>query len=224
MINDNLVQLIDKAAQIASAMVPDYGARYRFEARITIPREPHPFGQSNVRLVGKAPSGAPVTIKVEITGTDEPVLLATAERSVLHAFIDENLDASVRCYAIEEIAAEKIRTGLQVRDRLDRFAAQGKIGYAHRARDVYDLWFMRTKVDDIDWCAVSRILPAKAAARKTRWDSPDDFRDPRVKLLYREQWGARLQGFVDELPSFDEAWTTYSALLDDVITGPMRES
>jgi predicted nucleotidyltransferase component of viral defense system len=219
---DHLLQRLDHAAKAAAEMVPDYGARYTFDVRTKVPREPHPFGQSNVRLVGRAPSGAPVTIKVEVTGDDEPIVLPLIDRPLLHSFPDEHLDATIRCYALEEIAAEKIRAGLQVRDRLDRFAERGKVGYAHRVRDIYDLWFLRTNDQvTVDWSAVSGILPAKARARGANWASADDFRDPRVERLYREQWIGRLQGFVDDLPTFDVAWDTYSALLDEVVAGSM---
>lgn len=146
--------------------MPDYGARYSFEVRSVAPREPHPFGQANIRLAGKAPSGAPVTIKVEITGSEELVLLPVAGRPVLHSFPNEYLNASIQCYSLEEIAAEKLRAGLQTRDRLDRFEDRGKAGYAHRVRDVYDLWFLRTGAAQMDWRAVRRILPAKARARR----------------------------------------------------------
>lgn len=219
---DELTGLLQLASEHAVQLVPDYGARYSFEIRVKPPREPHPFGQADLRLVGKAPSGAPVTIKVEITGSDEPILLSVAERRVLHPFPDESLDASVRCYSLEEIATEKVRAGLQVRDRLNRFEEQGRAGYAHRVRDIYDLWFLRTSREvHIDWAEVKRILPAKTAARETRWESADDFRDPRVHRLYREQWSTRLQGFVDELPPFDDAWDVYSNLVDDVVVVPM---
>lgn len=218
----DLIRLLDVASHHAIHMVPDYGARYSFEARVKAAREPHPLGQANVRLVGEAPSGAPVTIKVEITGSEEPILLPVTERPVLHVFPGEHLEARVRCYSLEEIATEKVRAGLQVRDRLNRFAEQGKVGYAHRVRDIYDLWFLRTSSDvPLDWTAVRRILPAKAKARNTRWDSADDFRDPRVQDLYRDQWIGRLQGFVGQLPSFNDAWDVYSKLLDDVVAIPM---
>lgn len=85
---------------------------------MTVPREPHPFAQANIRLVGTAPWGTAVTNKVEIAGTDEPVLLSTDERRVLHSFPGEDFDAIVPCYALEEIAVEKVRAGLQVRDGL----------------------------------------------------------------------------------------------------------
>jgi len=219
---DELVSLMKSASERAVQLVPDYGARYSFDVRTTVPHEPHPFGQANLRLVGKAPSGATVTIKVEITGSDEPVLLPTDERRVLHSFPEEDLDAVIRCYALEEIAVEKVRAGLQVRDRLNRFEEQGRTGYAHRVRDVYDLWYLRTNAGtELDWALVRRILPAKTRARNIRWDSADDFRDERVERLYREQWAPRLQGFVSELPSFDEAWTVYSEILDDAVVVPM---
>lgn len=222
-LNDTeLRNLLAEASNRAIQMVPDYGAQYSFDVRIKTPQEPHPFGQCNIRLVGRAPSNAPVTVKVEITGSDEPILLPVERRQLLHSFPDERIDAIIPCYSLEEITTEKIRAGLQVRDRLNRFEERGKTGYAHRVRDVYDLWFLRTTDEaNVDWAAVKRILPAKAKARDTHWDSPDDFRDPRVERLYREQWINRLQGFVGELPSFDEAWETYSGLLDDVVATPM---
>lgn len=217
-----LVGLMKSAGERAVQLVPDYGARYSFGVRTIVPREPHPFGQANLRLAGKAPSGAAVTIKVEITGADEPVLLPTDERRMLHSFPEEDFDSTIRCYALEEIAVEKVRAGLQVRDRLNRFEGQGRRGYAHRVRDVYDLWFLRTTTDaEVDWALVRRIVPAKTRVRNIRWDSADDFRDERVERLYREQWTPRLQGFVSELPSFDEAWSVYSEILDDVVVVPM---
>jgi uncharacterized protein len=220
---DELLSLIRTAAGRAVQLVPDYGARYTFDVKTVAPREPHPFGQVNIRLVGRAPSGAPVTVKIEITGTDEPVLLPVEERRVLHAFPEESLDATIRCYALEEIAAEKVRAGLQVRDRLNRFEERGRTGYAHRVRDVYDLWFLRTTTHTaVDWTMVRHILPAKASARATQWTSADDFRDERVRRLYREQWTPRLQGFVGDLPPFDEAWEAYSRMLDEVVAVPMK--
>jgi predicted nucleotidyltransferase component of viral defense system len=220
---DELVSLIRVAADRAIQLVPDYGARYILDARLIVPREPHPFDQVNIRLVGRAPSGAPVTVKIEITGTNEPVLLPVKERRVLHAFPEESLDATIRCYALEEIAAEKVRAGLQVRDRLNRFEERGRTGYAHRVRDVYDLWFLRTTTHTaVDWTMVQRILPAKARARATEWTSANDFRDERVRRLYREQWDQRLQGFVSDLPPFNEAWEVYSRMLDEVVAVPME--
>jgi len=146
-----------------------------------------------------------------------------AERKLLHSFPDEQLEATIHCYSLEEIAAEKVRAGVQVRDRLDRFAERGRVGYAHRVRDVYDLWFLRTDSRaEVDWHAVRTILPAKARARNVTWVSADDFRDPRVEGLYREQWIGRLQGFVEQLPAFDIAWDTYSALLEEVVPAPPK--
>lgn len=52
--------------------------------------------------MGFAPSHTPVTIEVEITGCDQPILLPTTERATLHSFPDESLSASIRCYSREE--------------------------------------------------------------------------------------------------------------------------
>jgi predicted nucleotidyltransferase component of viral defense system len=219
---EEIADLLETATEHAVQLVPDYGTRYSFDVRITRPQEPHPFGQANVRLVGLAPSRAPVTIKVEITGCDEPILLPTTERAVLHSFPDESLSASIRCYSLEEVATEKIRAGLQQRDRLNRSELQGKRGYANRVRDIYDLWFLRTSEEaNVDWALVKKILPEKTKARNTRWNSVDDFRDAGVEHLYKEQWSQRLQAFVGELPPFTEAWDAYSMLLDEVDVVPI---
>ncbi len=99
---------------------------------------------------------------------------------MLHSFPEEDFHATIRCYALEEIAAEKVRVGLQVHDRLNRFEKEGRTGYAHQVRDVYDLWFLRTNTDAaLDWTVARRILPAKTRAPNTRWDSAGDFRDER---------------------------------------------
>ena len=63
---------------------------------------------------------------------------------MLYAFPDEHLAARVRCYALEEIAAEKVGASLHVRDSLNRFAAQGRVDSACLVRDMYDPWYLKT--------------------------------------------------------------------------------
>ena len=72
---------------------------------------------------------------MEIT-VDEPLLLPRAGRQLFHGF-GETLTAELQCYALEEIATEKLRTLLQVKKRLE----EG--GWARLcARDYYDLWYL----------------------------------------------------------------------------------
>ncbi len=85
-------------------------------------KKAHPGGQEAFRIGVKFPwHPMPLcSIKLEIT-VDEPVLLPIADRPLLHGY-QEAVAAELRCYSLEEIAAEKLRTILQAQRR----AAEGK--------------------------------------------------------------------------------------------------
>ncbi len=76
-------------------------------------REAHPGGQEDFVFRVQFPwQRQPLcTVKVEVTA-DEPVLLPTVSKPILHGY-GEELPGEVRSYALEEIVAEKLRSILQ---------------------------------------------------------------------------------------------------------------
>ena len=158
----------------------------------------HPTGQEAFRLAVRFPwHPSPLcSIKVEIT-TDEPLLLPAADRPLLHGY-EEELSATLRCYSLEEIVAEKLRTMLQAEKRLE----EGK-WLRNCARDYYDLW--RLCADPavvVDFAEVGRILPAKCAVRGVEAHCVDDFFPELVVEGAGRQWGSSLANLVRPLPEF----------------------
>jgi hypothetical protein len=72
---------------------------------------------------------------------------------VLHSFPEEDFDAAIP--ATHSRGSRKVRAGLQVRDRLNRFEEQGRRIYPRP--DVYDLWFLPDQLMPIGLGLVQRI-------------------------------------------------------------------
>ena len=176
-------------------------------------RRSHPAGQEAFRVLIQFPwQPTPLcSIKLEIT-VDEPVLLAVCERTLMHGY-DERLAATLRCYALEEIVAEKLRTLLQAQKRLVE-------GHWLRdcARDYYDLWRLCTGPSTaVDLHAAVAILPEKCAVRGVAYTSVDDFFPVRIVAGAARQWDTVLADLVKSLPAFtttlDELRETLGRLL-----------
>jgi len=169
----------------------------------------HPTGQEAFRLAVQFPwHPSPLcSIKVEIT-TDEPLLLPAADRALLHGYA-EDLTATLRCYSLEEIVAEKLRTMLQAEKRLE----EGK-WLRNCARDYYDLWRLCAASDVVvDFATVRRILPAKLAVRGVEAATVDDFFPARVVEGASRQWDSSLATLVRPLPEFEAALDELKASL-----------
>ena len=173
---------------------------------------PHPTGQEAFKmLVGFPWHGQPLcSIKLEVT-VDEPLLLPAADRPLLHGY-QEPLEAHLRCYALEEIAAEKLRTILQAQKRAGE----------HRwlrncARDYYDLWRLcvGSAPVPLDFATVRRILPDKCAVREVGFTSVDDFFPSLVVEDAARRWDSSLANLVRPLPDFATALEELRASLSE---------
>ena len=125
-------------------------------------RDPHPEGQCSFRVRLQYPwmRTPDCSLKIEVTMA-EPLLGPITDRPLIHSFSGETLNASVPCYSLAEIAAEKLRAFLQARRQLEQR------GWSrNRPRDLYDLWHMHKQSEhQLDWEATGRMLPGKAQAR-----------------------------------------------------------
>ena len=204
--------LLEAAASAAQTRLAEAGPlSVRLDRRPE--RAPHPGGQKAFRLLVRFPwQTTPLcSIKLEIT-MDEPLALPPERRRLLHGY-EEDLAATLLCYSLEEIVAEKLRTLLQVRARIE----QGRWA-RDCARDYYDLW--RIVADPrvaLDRQAVARILPEKCDVRMVSFRSASDFVDPRVVSQAERQWQSILATLIRTLPPFDEMMAALEPRLEGLV-------
>lgn len=164
-------------------------------------RDPHPHGQESFvyRLRFPWQRRALCLVKLEIT-VDEPILLPSPSRPILHGY-DEELPGAVRAYSLEEIVAEKLRALLQSESR------RGERGWARpRCRDFYDLWRILTEPPaGFDATAICRILPTKCTVRDVTFKTAADFFPPGLLDIVRASWEGDLGPLVQDLPAADVA-------------------
>jgi len=164
-------------------------------------RDPHPHGQECFAFRVQYPwQRSPLClVKLEIT-VDEPILLPSPPRPVLHGY-DEELQGVVRVYSLEEIVAEKLRALLQTETR------RGERGWARpRCRDFYDLWRILVQLScglDLDQAAIRRILPGKCGIRSVTFSSAADFFSAGLLDIVRRGWEGDLGLLMRDLPAAD---------------------
>jgi uncharacterized protein len=183
-------------------------------------RQPHPGDQEAFQIQLQYPwhSRPLCALKVEVT-TDELVLLPTVDRPLLHSY-DEQLSATLTCYSLEEIVAEKLRTPLQALKRVN----EGK-WLRNCARDYYDLWYLAcVNSSDLNGAAVAGILERKCLARDVTFASAEDFFPPVVVADAARQWRSSLADLVATLPDFETAIAELATRISAILEGPQVPS
>jgi len=204
-----LGRLLAAACEEARRLTNAYGP-FEFTSAPVPHRRGHDQGQLNYAIRVRFPTRAELGLKLELT-MEEPLLFPRVRLPILHAFASEEIAATVRTYALDEVVVEKLRAFLQTRANLERR------GWTNRSRDLYDLWHLHSRHhESVAWGRLLEQLVAKAQARGVSFTSPDDFRDPRVLEAYEQQWNARLANFVIDLPPFEEARAELDRLLNEV--------
>lgn len=200
------------AAIHAAAGLLDAWGPFRVEAERYVERDPHPAGQDAflVRVAFPWQREALCRVKLEITH-DEPVLLEPDRRSLLHGY-GEDLQASILCYRLEEIIAEKLRALLQTQERLARRGWNRP-----RARDYYDLWRLFDRFGhEVDRDALPELLDRKCAVRGVSWATLDDFFTEALQAEARRHWRGNLGPFVRDLPPCDDLLSQVRSALADL--------
>jgi uncharacterized protein len=197
---DALLAEVSHVAEGAATTLAEHGP---FEVIAERRRETsgHPSGQEAFKLGVQFPwQRSPLcSIKLEIT-VDEPVRLPVARRPLLHGY-GEDLPASLTCYSLEEIVAEKLRTMRQALRRLE----EGR-WLRNCARDYYDLWRLCTDPGvRVDLGRVAAIMPQKLSARGVEARSVEDYFPQAVVAEARRQWDSSLGNLVRPLPRFEDA-------------------
>jgi uncharacterized protein len=200
---DQLIfQAIEQAQKDAQRFSPITFVAIRYEEK-----KPHPGGQDAYKVTAQFPwqRQPQVPILIEITH-DEKLELPIRFCPILHNF-EEPFAANIATYCLEEICAEKLRSSRQTLAQL-----KTRSWLRPRGRDFYDLWKL-TKVNNIDWQCVSRILPVKCSDKNVSISSVDDIFDPRLIAEVRKSWNQALGPFLPQLPNVDGVLAeTYAAL------------
>jgi uncharacterized protein len=210
---DELLDEVIEVGRATAERLAEYGPFEMLTDRRS-ESEAHPGGQEAFRLRLRFPwqSTPMCSMKMEIT-MDEPVLLPTTRRPLLHDY-GESLPELLRCYSLEEVVAEKLRTMRQTLKRLE----EGR-WLRNCARDYYDLWRLCVGSDvSVDLTEVARILPEKLSVRDVDAQSPEDFFPSAVVEGARRQWGSSLENLVRPLPEFDAALQDLRASLEEGLT------
>lgn len=114
----------------------------------------------------------------------EQVLYEQKTYNIFHGFSDGDLiKASVPCYDVHEILAEKLRALIQ-RNRGE-------------ARDYFDLWYIKKNVADINWQSVKDTFLKKCAYKNVSFTNCDDFFQPKRLDQVQRTWESRL---IHQLP------------------------
>jgi predicted nucleotidyltransferase component of viral defense system len=109
----------------------------------------------------------------------EIVLFPKEERPLIHLFSDANkVSGSIPCYSLPEVLAEKMRALIQ-RNRGE-------------ARDYFDLWYIKTYVQDIDWEAVKTAFFEKCRFKNIVFTESADFFKPERLKQVETTWENRL--------------------------------
>jgi predicted nucleotidyltransferase component of viral defense system len=177
-------------------------------------RDAHPAGQEAFTIQLRFPWHREVvrSIKIEVT-VDEPVLLGTVARPLLHDY-GEPLTSELQVYRLGEILAEKLRTPLQAQKR----ANEGK-WTRNCARDYHDLWYLLRSAEAGDLAAAVDILPRKCAVRQVSYSRVDDFFPPLIVSEAERQWTTSLADLVRTLPQFTDAISDLRTDLNRLLSG-----
>ncbi len=129
-------------------------------------------------------SGSPLKIKIDITDKDKEEIILTPEfRKIYHSYSDQ-VDESVKCYRLDEIIAEKIRSLFE----------------RTRPRDLYDIWKLYEKVDKK---TVEDVLNEKCKFKDIERDL-EEFQGR--KEDYKNSWENSLKHQMEEIPDFDNVF------------------
>jgi len=158
-------------------------------------KSPHPGGQLAyvVRVQFPGHRQPLCRLKVEVT-VDEPILSPIVYCSIHHEY-PEDFSKKVPAYSIQEITAEKLRTLLQVKVRLQ----QRGWGASRICRDYYDLWHLLQRLE-IRNGNILPLLNKKCAVRNVGFDSPQDFTSEELRAVAIKEWDQQLLPFISNAP------------------------
>lgn len=133
----------------------------------------------------------------------ELMLFENIEREIIHNYSDTELIVNtIPCYSIEEVLAEKMRALIQ-RNRGE-------------ARDYFDLWYIKTHINEIDWQGVKEAFFKKCTFKNIVFDDVSDLFKPermkQVAITWDKRLSHQLQTQVDRSSVMNELEVFFSEL------------
>jgi len=131
------------------------------------------------------------SVKLDISG-GEKIVRPTILRKIYHSYSDKlPKPATVRCYALEEVFAEKLR-------------AMGERG---RPRDLYDIIFLfKHKELNIHPKLIRSILAKKCETKGVQIPTLKTVQDAPTKVELISEWKNMLGHQLRDLPPFEQFW------------------
>ena len=149
------------------------------------------YTEGNIYYRGPRNARNPARIKLDISGA-EKIVRPTILRDISHPYSDSlPAPAQVRCYAFEEIFAEKLR-------------AMGERG---RPRDLYDivLLFRRRDFQD-EPKLIKSVLEKKCELKGVSITTLESIRNASTKGELISEWESMLGHQLQALPAFEQFW------------------
>lgn len=133
----------------------------------------------------------------------ELMLFENIERKIIHNYSDTELIVNtIPCYSIEEVLAEKMRALIQ-RNRGE-------------ARDYFDLWYIKTHINEIDWQGVKEAFFKKCIFKNIVFNDVSDLFKPermkQVAITWDKRLSHQLQTQVDRNSVMNELEVFFSEL------------
>ncbi|MGD0878270.1 MAG: nucleotidyl transferase AbiEii/AbiGii toxin family protein [Anaerolineales bacterium] len=198
-------EVIQAAVTRMAGLLQERGP-FDLQAEPLILRLPHPGNQMAYMVRVRFPDQrqALCRLKVEIT-VDEPVLLKAQEHPILHSF-GERFETSISGYALEEIAAEKLRALLQSQQKL----ANRGWGASRVCRDYYDLWYI---LGQEKLTGIPGLFVKKCEVRNVTFHSPDELVGSDLIETARREWNQQLSPFLSEALKADKVLSEVQVLI-----------
>lgn len=151
------------------------------------------------RIYYRGPRNAPsaASVKLDISGS-EKIARPTVLREISHPYSDTlPKPAQVRCYAFEEIFAEKLR-------------AMGERG---RPRDLYDIVLLfRLRDFQTKPQLIKNVLASKCVSKGVSVPTLELIQNDTIKRELVSEWGNMLGHQLQALPPFEDFWNELSSI------------
>ena len=149
------------------------------------------YTQGSIYYRGPRNAPTPARIKLDISGS-ERIICPTVLRNISHSYSDSLiLPAQVRCYAFEEVFAEKLR-------------AMGERG---RPRDLYDIVLLFRRRDfQADPKLIKSVLEKKCASKQVPIPTLQSIQQSENKGELISEWKNMLGHQLQVLPPFEQFW------------------
>jgi predicted nucleotidyltransferase component of viral defense system len=163
--------------------------------------EKYIYTEGSIYYRGPRNSPKPARIKLDVSGS-EKIVCPTVFRPIAHSYSDKDSlpkPTQVRCYAFEEIFAEKLR-------------AMGERG---RPRDLYDIVSLFRRRDlRSEPQLVKSVLEKKCAAKGIPVPTLESIQNSSNKEELISEWKNMLGHQLPALPPFEQSWDNLPSIFD----------